>query len=1127
MNVLLVSPYPPDPAPEANHGFHISEQLAKLGHSVHVLCKKGSIRPTQPGIVVHPDMSGWSWTNLHTLVRCIRKCQPDVVFLIYIGWVYNHHPMITFLPTFCRLVRPGVACVTQFEIIDDTSPRRSFGTRVIRKLVKLFAGGKGVDWLFGTLLRDSQRIIVLSSPHRDRLTQVNIDVTEKAVILPPPPLIRMTQGSPDAIRTRLRTSLGATESDFVISYWGYIYPGKGLEHLLHAFHSISARGIKARLVIIGGSLEITGRKEACKKYYDMVRALPNELGLGNKVFWTGSFTWDDDSGSQYLYAADLCVLPFDYGVTLNNSSFAAASRHGIPVISTELPKGQDETLQHGRNIYLCPPRNHELLAEAITLLYEDSALRERLAQGALSLAREHYTWETTTLRVAAVCEAAIADVRGARTGTKPVCGADDSRDVAQQDTPDHSPLTFPQYQPTLNSARVTAPLVSVVVAVHNVDRYLSQCLDALANQTLEDIEIIVVNDASTDDSADIIDQYSSRYRNIKVITCARNKGLATVRNIGLRATSGDYVAFADGDDWVDIRMCEVLHRKAGQDRADVVIADATVFYEDSKTFRPFFDQHVRQQLDAALRSKPFALTSEPSVLLLEPVAWPKLYRRAFLRQHCIEFEDGMNSYEDICFHFSVLLKAERISLLDDKLFFYRQNRPGQISGRTNRKIFEVFDVFKKIHENLTAWKATPEVWAMLAKIELRQFNWLLKDRVQGPHKKEFVSLASKKLREFPQEAIERFIHQSTSYEISTFVCLKNNWLIAYGNASRSRWGFLSLWKIIQRDGPVPVAQKALRHGREVIVGQVRAPARRLLHKAINTDRVESVLRGMNEKVDSLVYQGTVSSFSRGEPIIEVCRISGETLFISRPPGSLLGDARWRVENDYYLSQTAIFRPGDLCIDVGAHLGLLSLYLAKKYPFITVYSLEPDPVTYDCLICNIELNRLTNIVAINKGVSGDGGKKTLYVKTPHNGEATISPRVGSTYHLVRMVNIETTTLNQLFFDHSISYCRLLKITAPGAVRESLEGLNRRDCVDLLCGEADTEDCNRLRLEIMSWKIARQHFWRTTSCGAGRTMHHWIQRMPSRMDHNYGVTGRTQSIPPRALCEEIPSTRLPPH
>src|SRR5262249_11785074 len=145
------------------------------------------------------------------------------------------------------------------------------------------------------------------------------------------------------------------------------------------------------------------------------------------------------------------------------------------------------------------------------------------------------------------------------------------------------------------------------------------------------------------------------------------------------------------------------------------------------------------------------------ILLLEPVAWTKLYRNAFLKKHELKFEDGMNSYEDICFHFSVLLKATRISLLDDALSFYRQNRPGQISGRRSRKVvFEVFAVFDKIQKNLADWDASADIWALLIKVQLRQFDWLLRDRVQPRYKREFLALVAKQFAVIPDKGFQRF-----------------------------------------------------------------------------------------------------------------------------------------------------------------------------------------------------------------------------------------------------------------------------------------------------------------------------------------------------------------------------------
>lgn len=1121
MRVLMVSVFPPDPAPEANHALHLSEQLAMAGHAVQVLCKKGSIAPTQHGIEIHPVINDWSWSDLPRLAKCLKRCRPDVVLLLYIGWVYNHNPMITFLPTICKTILGGVPCLTQFEIVDEVSPPRSFWARVLRKVMALYAGEKDVHWLFGTLLRDSTRTIVLSSPHRDRLVKHNPEVEQKSVIIPPSPLIRFCQDQPATTRQQVRDAIGATEKDFVLIYWGYIYPGKGIETLLQAFRIVCRQNENIRLVIVGGSLEIP--HHPCIDYFHMVHRLPETLGIADKIAWTGNFNWDSDAGSRYLRAGDACILPFDYGVTLNSSSLAAASTHGLPVISTELPDGRDEALEHRQNIYLCQPRDPEMLAEAIQLILEDPELRERLRLGALDLARDWYRWETTTRRLEGVLGAAVSDRKAAIPETsfhilstdrpesdKENFSTTSSAYNGKGDSVDEcSPLTHET--PIVESS--TTPLVSVVVAVHNVDKYLSHCLEALVNQTLSNIEIIVVNDASTDQSAEIINRYKSCYRNIKVITCASNKGLASTRNIGMRAAKGRYIAFSDGDDWVDIRMCEVLYQRASEHNASVVIADATVFYEDSKKFRQFFDQHVRKTLDPSLRTVPFELRTEPRALLLEPVAWTKLYDRAFLENSAIQFEDGMNSYEDICFHFSVLLKAPRISLLDDKLFFYRQNRPGQISGRKSRKVFEVFAVFEKVHENLSAWEVNSTIWAMLIKVQLRQFDWLLRDRVQTHHKREFLAMVAKQFQKIPEDGFGNFARQANLDELLKLFCMRRNRFHAYEKVTRHRRPLFPLLYVMLHDrelGLLGILREGFLHGLGMLRRRMISFCRSFLKRSFGLIPLEIQLQALEDRLDQLIDTRECAS-QREEPLVEPCRIGNQTVLLSYSSSrSGLSDAVRRMEDDYYLTQMAVFRRGDTVVDIGAHVGVVSIYLARKYPFIKVYAVEPDPLNYGCLKHNIELNGVTNVTAINKAVSGDGQKRTLYVNAWESTWATIDAHMTTSQLALRTVQVETMTLEQLFQEFEIRHCRLMKITATGAIHESLSGFIRSGCVDLLCGEVDFQECSRAGLEMASWRIARQYFWRATDQQTQGTPRPWVHQTPGPIERSKNVLN-LQSTP----------------
>src|SRR5262249_47855916 len=145
--------------------------------------------------------------------------------------------------------------------------------------MKLWSGHKNVHWQYGTLLRDSARVIALSSPHRACLVHEYEEVKEKTVIIPPPPLIRFCADDPVMVRSQTRAAIGASESDFVLIYWGYIYPGKGVETLLQAFQTVCRQDSNVRLVLVGGCLDVPIGAMNSRDYFQMVQQLPEELKI--------------------------------------------------------------------------------------------------------------------------------------------------------------------------------------------------------------------------------------------------------------------------------------------------------------------------------------------------------------------------------------------------------------------------------------------------------------------------------------------------------------------------------------------------------------------------------------------------------------------------------------------------------------------------------------------------------------------------------------------------------------------------------------------------------------------------------------------------------------------------------
>ena len=341
-------------------------------------------------IRVYPVMRNWSWSELPRFARIVKECSPDAVLLVFIDWIYRSHLMITFAPTVAKILLPGVSIVTILMNPIGFSPHKPFDpTRLLRRAVSRWTGNR-TDYRFGTLLRDSHRLVVLGKRHQDYLTKLHPAVHSKIILIPPPPIMQMCAPNNGASRQRGREILGLKKNGFLIAYFGYIYPNKGVETLLKAFQILGGERSDVRLILVGGIIALTFPNRPA--YAEEIHELSEQMGLDGKVKWTGEYAWDSHEASVYLRSADICVLPFDTGVQLNNSSFAAAVAHGLPIVTTQ-GKTVEEPFVHLENVFLCPPKSPEVMAEAIKTLMDKLDLRERLSTGSLKLAEKWFSWE--------------------------------------------------------------------------------------------------------------------------------------------------------------------------------------------------------------------------------------------------------------------------------------------------------------------------------------------------------------------------------------------------------------------------------------------------------------------------------------------------------------------------------------------------------------------------------------------------------------------------------------------------------------------------------------------------------------------------------------------------------------
>lgn len=223
--------------------------------------------------------------------------------------------------------------------------------------------------------------------------------------------------------------------------------------------------------------------------------------------------------------------------------------------------------------------------------------------------------------------------------------------------------------------------VSVIVPVYNVEQYLPKCLDSLVNQTLEDIEILVVNDGSPDNSQAIIDDYASRYPEKIRPFIKENGGLSDARNYGVERATGEYLAFVDSDDYVRVDMFELLYNKAVEEEADVVTCNYNRFEVDSITeSKPikhleYFNLSIEESPDILLECKSYA--------------WNKIYRRQWYLDNGFCFPIGQ-WFEDSAAVYNMLYMANKVSAIEDCLYFYRTDRKDSITNTINKKIFDIF-----------------------------------------------------------------------------------------------------------------------------------------------------------------------------------------------------------------------------------------------------------------------------------------------------------------------------------------------------------------------------------------------------------------------------------------------------
>lgn len=263
------------------------------------------------------------------------------------------------------------------------------------------------------------------------------------------------------------------------------------------------------------------------------------------------------------------------------------------------------------------------------------------------------------------------------------------------------------------------PLISVIIPVYNREKYLRQCLDSVCNQTYRNLEIICLDNASTDHSLGILKEYAQKDPRIVVVAKPTNTGYGGSVNLGLSKASGDYIGIIESDDWASPTMFQTLAELAVQNPQAEIIRGDFYGYNPSEG-----KDDPECTIPAKLANRLLSPKENKEVMGLPRAIWSAIYKRSFLQQHKIVLNDAPNqSFQDTSFHVITWALAKYVYLTQTPLVHYRQDNPTSSIRRADH----VFDIQKDFvyAEKFLSERALP-FQAQINRLKLECYWWNIK-----------------------------------------------------------------------------------------------------------------------------------------------------------------------------------------------------------------------------------------------------------------------------------------------------------------------------------------------------------------------------------------------------------------
>lgn len=239
------------------------------------------------------------------------------------------------------------------------------------------------------------------------------------------------------------------------------------------------------------------------------------------------------------------------------------------------------------------------------------------------------------------------------------------------------------------------PKLSIIIPVYNVEKYLPKCLESILNQDFKDLEVICVNDGSTDNSLEVLQEIKKNDDRVVIID-KKNEGSGIARNLGLSASQGEYIYFIDSDDWLEDDVLGKIISKADELKTDILIFGGLSYYNGKGQNGAYSKNKLpKKYLNRVFSAKDV----KKDIFKFPSTAWTKLYRRDFLIKNDIKFQNIRAGQDQLPFFHSMIV-AEKIAILPENVYCYQKNREGSVTSVKKKKSFSPIYVFYGIEEML-------------------------------------------------------------------------------------------------------------------------------------------------------------------------------------------------------------------------------------------------------------------------------------------------------------------------------------------------------------------------------------------------------------------------------------------